>query len=141
MFSVPFNKCCCTCFELASLILIDCIMLWLNIPVEELLSEQDLIYSLSFVGFRRLLYTISLAPLKAFRKFDSSVSLFRRGNGNQYYMNLVLVVVYPLGVAGTAWATIIAQSYSELSLGCIPSFTIMKCARHSVRFNVKKRKS
>ncbi|MDO4663538.1 MAG: MATE family efflux transporter, partial [Erysipelotrichaceae bacterium] len=122
----------------ASIILVDGIMLWLNIPSEIITMTRSYLF-IVFCGIPAIaLYNFFGAYLKALG--NSMIPLVFLGVATviNIILDLVLVLVYPLGVAGTAWATIIAQYISGIGIGLytlIKDDKIRLALRH---FNVKK---
>lgn len=122
----------------ASIILVDGIMLWLNIPSEIITMTRSYLF-IVFCGIPAIaLYNFFGAYLKALG--NSMIPLVFLGVATviNIILDLVLVLVYPLGVAGTAWATIIAQYISGIGIGLytlIKDDKIRLAFRH---FNVKK---
>lgn len=122
----------------ASLILIDGIMLWLNIPVEIVERTRSYLF-IVFCGIPAIaLYNFFSAYLKALGNSIVPLVFLGVATGINIILDLVLVVVYPLGVAGTAWATIIAQYISGIGIGMYTLIHDHKMRQAFCRFNVKK---
>ena len=122
----------------ASLILIDGIMLWLNIPVEIVERTRSYLF-IVFCGIPAIaLYNFFSAYLKALGNSIVPLVFLGVATGINIILDLVLVVVYPLGVAGTAWATIIAQYISGIGIGMYTLIHDHKMRQTFCRFNVKK---
>lgn len=122
----------------ASLILIDGIMLWLNIPVEIVERTRSYLF-IVFCGIPAIaLYNFFSAYLKALGNSIVPLVFLGVATGINIILDLVLVVVYPLGVAGTAWATIIAQYISGIGIGMYTLIRDHKMRQAFCRFNVKK---
>lgn len=122
----------------ASLILIDGIMLWLNIPVEIVERTRSYLF-IVFCGIPAIaLYNFFSAYLKALGNSIVPLVFLGVATGINILLDLVLVVVYPLGVAGTAWATIIAQYISGIGIGIYTLIQDHKMRQAFCRFNVKK---
>lgn len=121
-----------------SLILIDGIMLWLNIPVEIVERTRSYLF-IVFCGIPAIaLYNFFSAYLKALGNSIVPLVFLGVATGINIILDLVLVVVYPLGVAGTAWATIIAQYISGIGIGMYTLIHDHKMRQAFCRFNVKK---
>ena len=122
----------------ASLILIDGIMLWLNIPVEIVERTRSYLF-IVFCGIPAIaLYNFFSAYLKALGNSIVPLVFLGVATGINIILDLVLVVVYPRGVAGTAWATIIAQYISGIGIGMYTLIHDHKMRQAFCRFNVKK---
>ena len=122
----------------ASLILIDGIMLWLNIPVEIVERTKSYLF-IVFCGIPAIaLYNFFSAYLKALGNSMVPLVFLGVATAINIILDLVLVVVYPLGVAGTAWATIIAQYISGIGIGIYTLIQDHKLRQAFCRFHVKK---
>lgn len=113
-------------------------MLWLNIPVEIVERTRSYLF-IVFCGIPAIaLYNFFSAYLKALGNSIVPLVFLGVATGINIILDLVLVVVYPLGVAGTAWATIIAQYISGIGIGMYTLIHDHKMRQAFCRFNVKK---
>ncbi len=102
----------------ASLLGVDAIVVWMNIPAEITEMTRDYLV-LVFWGIPAIaLYNFFAAYLKALGNSVVPLVFLGVSTALNIALDLLLVAVYPFGAAGAAAATVIAQYVSGLGIGC-----------------------
>ena len=100
-----------------SLLGVDAIVVWMNIPVEITEMTRDYLV-LVFWGIPAIaLYNFFAAYLKALGNSVVPLAFLGVSTGLNIALDLLLVAVYPFGASGAAAATVIAQYVSGLGIG------------------------
>ena len=110
----------------ASLLGVDAIVVWMNIPAEITEMTRDYLV-LVFWGIPAIaLYNFFAAYLKALGNSVVPLVFLGVSTALNIALDLLLVAVYPFGAAGAAAATVIAQYVSGLGIGC---YTLLRDKR------------
>ena len=110
----------------ASLLGVDAIVVWMNIPAEITEMSRDYLV-LVFWGIPAIaLYNFFAAYLKALGNSVVPLVFLGVSTALNIALDLLLVAVYPFGAAGAAAATVIAQYVSGLGIGC---YTLLRDKR------------
>ena len=100
-----------------SLLGVDAIVVWMNIPAEITEMTRDYLV-LVFWGIPAIaLYNFFAAYLKALGNSVVPLAFLGVSTGLNIALDLLLVAVYPFGASGAAAATVIAQYVSGLGIG------------------------
>ncbi len=110
----------------ASLLGVDAIVVWMNIPAEITEMTRDYLV-LVFWGIPAIaLYNFFAAYLKALGNSVVPLVFLGVSTALNIALDLLLVAVYPFGAAGAAAATVIAQYVSGLGIGL---YTLLRDGR------------
>lgn len=121
-----------------SLLGVDAIIRWMNIPEEIVDITKDYL-SLVFWGIPAIaLYNFFGAYLKALGNSIAPLAFLGVATVVNIALDIVLIAVYPLGTAGAAIATIIAQYISGIGIGIYTFTKDAKVRRTFRRFKVRK---
>ncbi|WP_297981444.1 MATE family efflux transporter [uncultured Oscillibacter sp.] len=121
-----------------SLLGVDAIVVWMNIPWEITEMTRDYLV-LVFCGIPAIaLYNFFAAYLKALGNSVVPLVFLGVSTALNIALDLLLVAVYPFGTAGAAAATIIAQYVSGLGLGLYAFLRDRRLRQAFRRFRVRR---
>lgn len=122
----------------ASLLFVEGIVSWMNIPIEIVEMTKAYLF-IVFCGIPAIaLYNFFAAYLKALGNSLVPLVFLGLATGINIILDLVFVVVYPLGTTGTALATIIAQYISGIGIGIYTLFKDGKMRQAFRHFHVNR---
>ena len=121
-----------------SLLGVDAIVVWMNIPWEITEMTRDYLV-LVFCGIPAIaLYNFFAAYLKALGNSVVPLVFLGVSTALNIALDLLLVAVYPFGTAGAAAATIIAQYVSGLGIGLYAFWRDRRLRQAFRRFHVRR---
>ena len=122
----------------ASLLGVDAIMVWMNIPAE-ILDITRVYLILVFWGIPAVaLYNFFGAYLKALGNSVAPLVFLGVATALNIVLDILLVAVYPFGTAGAAAATVIAQYVSGIGIGIYTIARDAQLRRAFRKFQIRK---